>query len=69
MIGCGALPSGARRDADGVSLMLGQFARFWTFTPASNGKALARAFGFYDNALRGGEVGPGNGFAVRCVKD
>ncbi|AAM73414.1 hypothetical protein CT2198 [Chlorobaculum tepidum TLS] len=49
--------------------MLGQFARFWTFTPASNGKALARAFGFYDNALRGGEVGPGNGFAVRCVKD
>lgn len=64
-----ALPSGARRDADGGFLMRGQFARFWTSTPASNGKALARALGFYDNALRGGEVGPKNGFAVRCVKD
>jgi uncharacterized protein (TIGR02145 family) len=68
-IGFDALPSGARRDADGVFLMLGQFARFWTSTPASNGKALARALGFYDNALRGGEVSPKNGFAVRCVKD
>ncbi|WP_317618654.1 fibrobacter succinogenes major paralogous domain-containing protein [Chlorobaculum sp. MV4-Y] len=67
--GFNALPSGARRDADGVFLMLGQFARFWTSTPASNGKALARALGFYDNALRGGEVGPRNGFAVRCVKN
>ena len=64
-----ALPSGARRDADGEFLMLGQFARFWTSTPASNGKALARALGFYDSTLRGGEVGPKNGFAVRCVKD
>ena len=67
--GFDAMPSGARRDADGVFLMLGQFARFWTSTPASNGKAFARALGFYDNALRGGEVGPKNGFAVRCVKD
>ncbi|MGC8773884.1 MAG: fibrobacter succinogenes major paralogous domain-containing protein [Chlorobaculum sp.] len=67
--GFDALPSGARRDADGEFLMLGQFARFWTSTPAGNGKALARALGFYDNALRGGEVGPKNGFAVRCVKD
>lgn len=67
--GFDALPSGARRDADGGFLMLGQFARFWTSTPASNGKALARALGFYDKALRGGEVGPKNGFAVRCVKD
>jgi len=67
--GFDALPSGARRDADGVFLMRGQFARFWTSTPASNGKARARALGFYDNALRGGEVGPKNGFAVRCVKD
>jgi len=67
--GFDALPSGARRDADGEFLMLGQFARFWTSTPASNGKALARALGFYDSALRGGEVGPKNGFAVRCVKD
>ena len=67
--GFDALPSGARRDADGVFLMLGQFARFWTSTPASNGKAFARALGFYDNALRGGEVGPKNGFAIRCVKD
>ncbi|NTW54999.1 MAG: hypothetical protein HGB15_09655 [Chlorobaculum sp.] len=67
--GFDALPSGARRDADGGFLMRGQFARFWTSTPASNGKVLARALGFYDNALRGGEVGPKNGFAVRCVKD
>jgi len=64
-----ALPSGARRDADGGFLMLGQFARFWTSTPASNGKAFVRALGFYDSTLRGGEAGPKNGFAVRCVKD
>jgi uncharacterized protein (TIGR02145 family) len=67
--GFDALPSGARRDADGVFLMLGQFARVYTSSPASNGKVLARALSFFDNALRGGEVGPRNGFAVRCVKD
>jgi len=67
--GFDALPSGARRDADGGFLMLGKFARFWTSTPGSNGKAFGRALGFYDNTMRGGEVGPKNGFAVRCVKD
>lgn len=67
--GFNALPSGARRDADGHFLMIGKFARFWTATPASGGKAQGRALGFYDNTLRGGEVGPNNGFAVRCVKD
>ena len=67
--GFDALASGARRDADGGFLMLGQFAQFWTSTPASNGKAFVRALGFYDGALRGGEASHKNGFAVRCVKD
>jgi len=67
--GFDALPSGARRDADGGFLMLGKFARFWTSSQAPNGKPYGRALGFYDNTLRGGEVGPNNGFAVRCVKD
>ncbi|MBN1929212.1 MAG: fibrobacter succinogenes major paralogous domain-containing protein [Chlorobiaceae bacterium] len=67
--GFDALPSGARRNADGEFLMLGKFARFWTSTPANGDKALGRALSFYDNTLRGGEVGPKNGFAVRCVKD
>lgn len=64
-----ALPTGARRDSDGKFVLLGQFARFWTATPASNGKAWGRAMEFYDSAVRRGEVGPKNGFAVRCVQD
>jgi len=67
--GFNALASGARRDSDGSFLVLGQFARFWTSTPASNGTAFVRALSFYDGALRGGEAGPKNGFAIRCVKD
>lgn len=67
--GFDALPSGARRDNDGKFVLLNQFARYWTATPASNGKAWGRAMEFYDNAVRRGEVGPKNGFAVRCVKD
>ncbi|RXK80060.1 hypothetical protein EST62_13180 [Chlorobaculum sp. 24CR] len=67
--GFDAQPCGARRDADGNFLMIGKFARFWTATASSPGKAWARALGFYDRALRHGEVGPRNGFAVRCVKD
>lgn len=64
-----AHPSGARRDNDGAFVLLGEFARFWSATPANNGKAWARAMEFYDNAVRRGEVAPKNGFALRCVKD
>lgn len=67
--GFNAPPSGARRDNDGKFVLLNQFARYWTATPASNGKAWGRAMEFYDNAVRRGEVGPKNGFAVRCVRD
>jgi uncharacterized protein (TIGR02145 family) len=67
--GFNALPMGARRDSDGQFVLLGQFARFWTATPASNGKAWGRAMEFYDNAVRRGEVGPRNGFSVRCIRD
>lgn len=67
--GFDALPSGARRDSDGVFVLLGQFARFWSATPSSPGKAWGRAMEYYDSALRKGEVGPRNGFAVRCIKD
>lgn len=67
--GFDALPCGARRDTDGEFLMLGQFTRFWTSTAADSAKAIARAMGFYDDAVRSGEVKKGNGFSVRCVKD
>jgi uncharacterized protein (TIGR02145 family) len=67
--GFDALPSGARRDADGAFVLLGQFARFWTATPSSPGKAWGRAMEYYDGTIRRGEVGPKNGFAVRCFKD
>ncbi|NTU90369.1 MAG: hypothetical protein HGB01_00095 [Chlorobiaceae bacterium] len=67
--GFDALPAGARRDTDGSFLMIGQFARFWTSTAAGEAKAIARAMGFYDDAVRSGEVKMENGFSVRCVKD
>jgi uncharacterized protein (TIGR02145 family) len=67
--GFNARPSGARRDSDGAFVLLGQFARFWSATPAENGKGWGRAMEFYDNAVRRGQVGPNNGFSVRCVKD
>jgi uncharacterized protein (TIGR02145 family) len=67
--GFNALPSGARRDSDGQFVVLGEFARFWTSSTASAGKVFARALGYYDGALRRGEVGKKNGFSVRCVKE
>jgi uncharacterized protein (TIGR02145 family) len=67
--GFDVLPAGARRDSDGQFVLCGQFARFWTATPASNGKTWGRAMEYYDDAVHRGEVGPRNGFAVRCVKD
>lgn len=67
--GFDALPAGARRDIDGGFRMLGQFARFWTSTAAGETKAIARAIGFYDDAVRSGDVKKENGFSVRCVKE
>ncbi|NTU67797.1 MAG: hypothetical protein HGB02_02825 [Chlorobiaceae bacterium] len=67
--GFDALPAGARRDNDGAFVLLGQFARFWTSTPADAARAYGRAMEYYDSAVRRGEVKKENGFSVRCVKD
>lgn len=67
--GFDALPSGARRDTDGVFVLLGEYARFWSSTASDASKAFGRAVGFYDGALRRGEVSKRIGFSVRCVKD